>query len=214
LFKQENWNKFDMAQTKILIVEDEAVIAQHLEDILTENDYNVIGVAHNLKKAISLIEMKSPDFVCLDIMLSDGSSGIDVAKKIRTDYKIPFIYLTSYSDLDTVKAVIATNPGGYLVKPFKDADIIPAIELAIANFSEGQAGDFPTLEMINKQNDFQLSDREYSIVLGIKDGKRNTEIAADNFISENTVKTHISRIYAKLNVNSKMACINVLTNKD
>jgi len=201
-----------MAQTKVLIVEDEAVIAQHLEDILTENDYNVIGVAHNLKKAISMIEMKSPDFVCLDIMLSDGSSGIDVAKKIRAEYKIPFIYLTSYSDLETVKAVVATNPGGYLVKPFKDADIIPAIELAIANFSSGERSDFPSLEVINQQDEFQLSEREYSIVLGMKAGRKNSEIAKENFISENTVKTHISRIYSKLNVNSKIGCINVLIN--
>ena len=201
-----------MKSTKVLIVEDEAVIAQHLEDILSENGYTVIGVAHNLKKAISLIELKSPDFVCLDIMLSDGSSGIDVAKKIRTEYKIPFIYLTSYSDADTVKEVVATNPGGYLVKPFKDADIIPAIELAIANFAAGSESDFPSLEMINSKFDFQFSKREYSIVLGIKDGKKNSEIATDNFISENTVKTHISRIYAKLDVKSKVACLNAITN--
>ncbi len=199
-----------MKKTKVLIVEDEAVIAQHLEDILEENDYEVVGVAHNLKKAISLIEMKSPDFVCLDIMLSDGSSGIDVAKRIRTEYKVPFIYLTSYSDIETVKAVVATNPGGYLVKPFKDSDIIPAIELAIANFSPIAENDFPSLEMINSKSDFHLSEREFEIILGIKDGKKNAQIATDNFISENTVKTHISRIYAKVGVNSKMACINAI----
>jgi len=199
-----------MSKSKVLIVEDDAMIAEDLQDILVDAGYDVVGIAHNAKKAIDVLSVRAVDLVFLDVTLSDNSTGVDVANYINDHNKIPFIFLTSYSDADTVRNVVSTNPGGYLVKPFKEKDIVPAVVLAIVNGSPINKNTFPSIDKVNSKINIDLSEQEYNVLRLIWLGKKNNEIANELFLSINTIKTHIRRIYTKLNVNSRVAAVNVV----
>lgn len=195
---------------KVLIVEDDAMIAEDLQDILIDAGYDVVGIAHNAKKAQDILSIRNVDLAFLDVTLSGESTGVDVANFINEKYKIPFVFLTSHSDSITLKNVVDTNPGGYLVKPFKEKDIVPAAVVAMANYMKKSDDVFPSIDAVNIKLMVGLSDQEYKVLQMIWEGKKNIEIAAILFLSINTIKTHIRRIYSKLNVNSRVAAVNAV----
>ena len=112
---------------RILIVEDELLIAEQLEDILSVNDCSVVGIAQTLQKASNLL-LLNPDFVFLDIQLKNNENGIDFGN-ILNQHSIPFIYITANTEVETLKEAIKTNPVSYISKPFKNNDVIAALEL-------------------------------------------------------------------------------------
>jgi len=116
---------------RILIVEDELIIAEDIRTKLTGLGYNVTGIAMTADEAEQLLESARPDIVMLDILLKGERDGIDLARIIKDHYKIPFIFLTSYADRDTVERARSVLPDGYLLKPFTDKDLFTAIEVAI-----------------------------------------------------------------------------------
>ncbi len=117
---------------KLLIVEDEFVIAQDLKNIVTNLGYAVMGHAKTVADALKKIEKEKPDLVFLDIRLIGEETGIDLAKKIDEKYNIPYLYVTSYSDADTLEQMNTTNPLGYILKPFDERDIRVALEISFS----------------------------------------------------------------------------------
>jgi two-component system response regulator LytT len=114
----------------ILIIEDELLIAEMLKEMLLELEHRVVAVAKNYDSALELIENhKEINFAILDINLSETKTGIDIAKKINQEYKIPFVFLTSYSDKQTIKEAIAVKPESYLIKPFSKIDLYVTLEI-------------------------------------------------------------------------------------
>lgn len=93
--------------------------------------YEVTGRVGTGDAALNLIEENPPDLILIDIMLQGMMDGIELARQVKQKYQIPFIYLTAYSDTDTISRVIGTEPRGFLRKPFNDEDLKVAIELAI-----------------------------------------------------------------------------------
>lgn len=195
-----------MIGKNILIVEDDAIIAEDLKDILLSAGYVVTGVAANAKRAEELLSFRLPDLVLLDITLKQNSTGIEVARMINMKYQVPFIYITSYSDQQTMDEAIVTEPIGYIIKPFQSKDIIPTVRLALASNSN-QKNNIPSITSINNRLLKPLSPQEYSTLALICRGKTNPEIAEELHISVNTAKTHIKRIYVKLNVDSKLTAV-------
>jgi PAS domain S-box-containing protein len=120
-------------KTRILIVEDEYIIAGEIELSLQSMGYEACGVAHNAKEAIRQADLLQPDIVLIDINLNDTLSGTDVAKIITEKHNIPIIYLTAYGDPATLKAAISTKPYGYILKPYKDDDLKVTIETTMNN---------------------------------------------------------------------------------
>src|SRR5690606_16173282 len=112
---------------KVVIVEDELLIAEQLEDILTANDCSVIGIAQTLEKASNLLHL-TPDFVFLDIQLKNNENGIDFGNTLNQQ-GIPFIYITANTEVETLNEAVKTNPISYISKPFKSNDVIAALEL-------------------------------------------------------------------------------------
>jgi len=194
----------------ILIVEDNAIIAEDLADILEEAGYNILGIAETAERAIELIKFRMPDLVLLDITLKNDKTGVDVAKVINKDYDLPFIFITSYTDKQTLAAAITTKPQGYIVKPFESKDILPPVQLALATFKKSKEKGIPPIEAINLKLNQQITSQEYEVLKGIFQGQTNPEISAELFISINTVKTHIKRIYTKLEVDSKVKAVQAL----
>ena len=117
---------------KILIVEDEPLIADDIAFILEDESYTVVGKAIDTEEAITLIEQEKPDMILLDISLEgDDEDGIDLAHIINEKYQIPFVFITSHSDKLTINRVKKTNPCGFIVKPFKAPEIISTLSIAL-----------------------------------------------------------------------------------
>jgi PAS domain S-box-containing protein len=119
-----------MKKAKILIVEDEAIIARNLKYKLEEFGYIVSGIVDSGQKALNSIKKIKIDLVLMDIMIHGKINGIETAKKIRSDFDIPVIYLTAYTDSDTIKEAKITEPFAYLCKPIKSEDLYAALEIA------------------------------------------------------------------------------------
>ena len=130
-----------MNTQRILIVEDEFIIAQNLKQILVELGYAVSGHAFDAAEALEILQKGETDLALLDINLGAGMDGIALAAQIRLDFALPFIFLTSHSDKQTIERAKAVHPSGFLVKPFKRSEIFPAIEIALANVQQESARD-------------------------------------------------------------------------
>jgi DNA-binding LytR/AlgR family response regulator len=124
-----------MNNIRVLIVEDEFITMDMLRDNLEQSGYEVSGDAMRAEEAIAILERCDTDIAMLDINLKGEKDGIWVAEQIRKNYNIPFIFLTAYSDASTIQRAASTNPYGYLIKPFAQADIFAAIEVALKNYA-------------------------------------------------------------------------------
>lgn len=114
---------------KILIVEDEVLIAEDLSDLLRSFGINEIDMAHDKNLAIKKIEEFNPDLILLDVRMENELTGIQIAEVINDKYKIPFIFITAHSDVEMMKNILKTSPVGYITKPFKKADLFANIVL-------------------------------------------------------------------------------------
>ena len=117
--------------SRILIVEDEAIVAESLKDQLMNLGYQVCGTAANGEDAIRIMENSDPDLVMMDIMLEGSMDGVEVASRIREKSEIPVIFLTAYSDNETLQRAKITEPFGYLIKPYKERDLHTNIEVSL-----------------------------------------------------------------------------------
>jgi two-component system, LytTR family, response regulator LytT len=115
---------------KILIIEDELLIAEMLKETLLDLNYIVVAIARNFEAAIMELKNKTTiNFVFLDINLSEKKTGFDVAEKLNIEFNIPFIFLTSYSDTKTIQEAVIFKPAAYLIKPFTKSDLYVTLEL-------------------------------------------------------------------------------------
>jgi CheY-like chemotaxis protein len=117
--------------TKVMIVEDEAVVALHLRQELTRLGYFVAGVATAGEQALKMVEEVFPDVILMDIHIQGEMDGIETAKRIPRYLHIPVIYLTAYSEDSTLKRAGDTYPYGYLIKPFLDRELHASIKMAL-----------------------------------------------------------------------------------
>ncbi|WP_139855368.1 LytR/AlgR family response regulator transcription factor [Aequorivita sinensis] len=120
---------------KILIVEDEMVIAANISLQLTELGYEVTGILPRGEEALSQIRIDKPDIVLLDIRLKGELDGIQTAQEIQKYFRIPIIYLTANSDEAHFNRAKETHPYGFISKPFKKLDLQRAIELTVDRIS-------------------------------------------------------------------------------
>lgn len=118
-------------KTKVLIVEDESIVAKDIQNILLKNNFEVLGVANNAETALNYISQEVPDIILMDIMIKGNTNGIELSHKIKEEYDIPIIFLTAYSDMPTLEKAKVVEPYAYINKPFKNADILSAIEISL-----------------------------------------------------------------------------------
>ncbi len=138
-----------MRQYKILIVEDEILIADNIRRFLRREGHTVSGIAISYEEATALFVQEEPDIVLLDIRLSGAKSGIDVAHFIQQQKEPkPFIFLTSQMDRKNIELAKATYPSGYLSKPIHKKNLYAAIEIAIYNHKEIQHDETDRISLI------------------------------------------------------------------
>jgi diguanylate cyclase len=120
-----------MSNKKILIVEDESIIAEDIADSLKALGYRVTAIVFSGEEAIQSVVEVRPDLVLMDVNLQGEIDGITAAEEIRTRFQIPVVYLTAYADENTLRRVNATKPFGYIVKPFEEKNLHTTIQLAL-----------------------------------------------------------------------------------
>jgi signal transduction histidine kinase len=120
--------------TKILIVEDEPIIALDIKQRLTLMGYEVMAIADSSKTALKAVDRFPIDLVLMDIRLRGNISGIEVAHQIWSASNIPVIFVTAHADQVTLSQAKASQPFGYIVKPFENEDLVTAIETALSRY--------------------------------------------------------------------------------
>jgi len=200
----------------ILLVEDEPFIALDICDFLEDVGYTVQDVCYDAASAEHSLEKRKPDLCILDINLGKGADGISLAQIINSKWKIPFIFVTSYTDDATLERAKKTMPYGYISKPIQFDSLKSTVEIALHNFTNRNEPKTFTSENINKALVDELTPREFELLKDIYEGKTNKQLASLHFISISTVKTHVHRIYAKLDCPTRSELIakvrKILTN--
>ena len=164
-----------MNKTKILIVEDEFIVALELKTELEKLNCHVIDMVHTQKDVLNAISKSTPDIIMMDIKLGKNENGIDIVKEIQKKQNIPILYLTAFSDDDTMNRAFSTNPIGYIIKPFKIQELRTNIQLAMYKLSQSEISpinkDYVPLgeEFYFDMKNRQLYYRENFIKLGKKE---------------------------------------------
>lgn len=189
-------------QTRIQIVEDEAITAEDLKEALEKMGYLVNEVAAHVAAAVELYRNHGADLFIVDITLRGDKTGLDLGRMIRDDFKKPFIFLTSHTDKQTMEKARDCSPGSYLVKPYRKEELMMAIELALQNYSIEKTGE-------KEQAAYLLNDSIF-----IKDGHSFIKIKEPEILFfksdgvyievHTTGKTHLTRdsfrnVLSKLN---------------
>ena len=120
-----------MSKIKILVVEDESIVAMDIKHRAEGLGYEVTDVTPSGEEALKLVRENPPDLILMDIVLKGKIDGIEAAQRIHDDFDIPVLYLTAYSDEETLKRAKITEPFGYIIKPFEDRELHSSVEIAI-----------------------------------------------------------------------------------
>lgn len=150
---------------KILIIEDEALIAENLRFSLEDLGYEVIDTCYTYSQAMQALLVPGTDLVMLDINLgnNESESGLDIAEFIRQKLNIAFIFLTAYNDVATIRVATAFQPSGYLIKPVNNATLFAAVQVSIERFNNKNVAQ-PIIEGVEKPDYFFVK-------LGVKNRK-------------------------------------------
>lgn len=123
-----------VAKKKVLVVEDEAIVAMHLSELLESKGYDVVGVAANAKSTLEKYVANLPDVILMDITIKGKKDGVELAEIILAEKRAPIVFLTAHADDETLRRVQAVSPYGFILKPFKDAELCTALDIAIRRF--------------------------------------------------------------------------------
>jgi len=182
----------------ILIVEDEPVVANDVKLVLEKNGFDVVGIAKDFQNAIEIFNKSKIDLVLCDINLGSDKSGIMLAKELRNIKKeIPIVYVSAYSDEQTINDAFSSQPYSFITKPFTENQLIVTVKRLFANKRSDLLDD--TKRPPTK--------RELEIIQCIAEGLTSHAIAIKLNISFETVQTHRKNILHKYKVNSSAGLI-------
>jgi DNA-binding response OmpR family regulator len=211
-----------MSKAKVLIVEDEAIVALDMKKTLEEFDFDVTDIASSSKSVLNSINSQRPDIILMDINLKGEQDGIQIIEQMQYKDNIPVIYLTSYSDENTIARAINTNPVTYLLKPFKDEDLKSNILLGLyksrceekfmindnlLNLGNNYYYDYENSKLFLKNEPVKLSKKE-SLLLKLLIESRGETIKFEELenkiwpninVSDSTLRTLIYRLRMRLN---------------
>ncbi|MGN6419259.1 MAG: LytTR family transcriptional regulator DNA-binding domain-containing protein [Pseudobacter sp.] len=146
---------------KVMIVEDEAIVAMDLAAGLEKDGYEVVGIADNAAAAISLFAENEVDIVLMDVHIIGPKDGIDTALELQKQRAVPLIYLTAFTDTKTIERAKRTLPAAFLAKPYSITNVRIAIELAISNFAVAtQQSTGKVIPIENNKPATELSEKE------------------------------------------------------
>jgi DNA-binding NarL/FixJ family response regulator len=196
---------------RLVIADDHPIVRAGLRALFSlEPDFEVVAEAGAPDEAVELAESHNPDVVLMDLQFGshEASTGADATRRIRALDAAPYVLvLTNYdSDADILSAVEA-GASGYLLKDAPPHELIAAVRAA----SAGESALAPVIasRLLNRMRapQISLSSREIQVLELVAAGRSNTEVAAELFVSETTVKSHLAHIFSKLDVSSRTAAV-------
>lgn len=196
---------------RLVIADDHPIVRAGLRALFSlEPDFEVVAEAGAPDEAVELAESHNPDVVLMDLQFGshEASTGADATRRIRALDAAPYVLvLTNYdSDADILSAVEA-GASGYLLKDAPPHELIAAVRAA----SAGESALAPVIasRLLNRMRapQISLSSREIQVLDLVAAGRSNTEVAAELFVSETTVKSHLAHIFSKLDVSSRTAAV-------
>lgn len=198
----------------ILIVDDHAILRDGLKNILSfEEDIKVIGEATSGEEALKLADKLSPDVIIMDINLP-GMNGVETTALIKTENPdARILVLTMYTHDEYLLSALKAGADGYLLKDAPSEYVVDAIKAVYRG--ESMITPSMTKKLVNihlqqtqvKKDESNLTDREQEVLIGLVEGLSNKEIAEKLFISDKTVKIHVSKIFKKLEVKSRSQAV-------
>jgi len=195
---------------KILVIEDELIIANDIRFILEDAGYEVEKIIKSGDDALSHLSFHNPDLVLCDINIKGSIDGIEVAVAIQKKKKVPFVFLTSLSDKPTLERAKHALPYGYIVKPFEDRGIVSAIEMALFKFEQEIKSLQVTKATLDQLAVDDLTTREFEIIEAMIKGKSYDEITTVLDISQNTLKYHTKNIFVKFDASNRASLMQML----
>ena len=210
-----------MDKTKILVVEDETIVALDIKNALKKLDFEVTATVTNHDDALKSVKENQPDIIMMDINLQGSKDGIETAQDIQKIKNIPIIYLTAFSDDETISRAIETNPLGYLIKPFKREELKSTIHLGLYKINHSNQitleknskslgfdyyFDMDNNALYFKSKPIRLSGNEKRLLKILIEAKGSfvpfdeleIRIWPDNPVSDSTLRTLIYRLRTKL----------------
>jgi len=205
---------------KVMIVDDHDVVRMGLRVLLDDSEYEVIHEASGVTQAIRLVRQRPPDIVLLDVRLADGS-GIEACRLIKQEFpEVRVLMLTSYEDEQAVIEAIEAGATGYLLKQISRE----GLREAVAKVLRGEAFLDPALALNvlsrvrqlshNLLQEELLTKREKEVLLKVAEGNSNRRIAQELYLSEHTVRNHVSSLLQKLNFTSRVQLANYVHEKN
>ncbi|MFN2284237.1 MAG: response regulator [Anaerolineae bacterium] len=197
---------------RVIICDDQAIVRDGLELLLNlERDIEVVGLAQDGAEAVELVAQHQPDLILMDLKMP-GMNGIEATRQIRTHYpEVKVLVLTTYDDDEWVFDAIRAGAAGYLLKDTPRAEVIKAVRGTVAgqSFVDPQVTG-KLLQQVASQQEHpathitdKLTEREEDVLRLLAKGLTNADIAARLYLSEGTVRNHISAILAKLGVSDR-----------
>ncbi|NIP29762.1 MAG: response regulator, partial [Candidatus Dadabacteria bacterium] len=217
-----------MQKTKVLVVEDESIVAKNIQTRLKQLGYVVPVTVSSGEEALEKIESVKPNIVLMDVVLDGQMDGIQTAEIIYNKYKTPVVYLTAYADDETLERAKRSTPFGYIVKPFEVKELKSVIEIALSSYnthselketSERLKNSFNTLEtcmlIIDPKGKITFSNSQSELALGLDretlhgmDFDKLIKLPEDNALEDIYVKNnHIHTELAAINKPNLPICI-------
>lgn len=193
-----------MNNTRVLIVEDEVLIAEYILDLLNDESFQAVKMAHTKEEAIQLMDNFDPNVILMDINLNGINSGIELAKQKNQNAAV--IFLTGQYDYELMSKALATSPESYLTKPIKQNDLFAAIQLAVLKSELKTIKIRDGVNTVNVKLEailFVKSDGNYIDII-TKNKKYSIRMSLDTFLNEaknsNFVRVHRSFVINKTKV--------------
>lgn len=181
---------------RVLYVEDEPLLAQTACAALNRAGFTTLPPVHHSAEAVDAVVRGQPDVILLDIKLDREGDGIDLAARLRSVHPVPIVFVSGYSDRETVARALGQSPSGFVVKPFHPEQLVTAVHMALARGADGiDTSKLPGVEL--------LTPREREILEALLTGRRISGIAEAADVSVHTVRNQVKSIMTKLGVHSQ-----------
>ena len=198
----------DAHSIKVLIIDDHQVVREGLHGAFQRANYKVVGEAASKEEGFAQIAHKVPDVIVVDLNLP-GGSGLEIVTWARSISKTIGIVVLTMSDDDAhLLASLQAGASAYVLKTAPLADVVSAVAHAFAN-PMSFSGQGISAALIRKKIGVALTSREMQVLKALPSGRISSRIAQDLFITEATVKTHLSSIYRKLGVENRTQAVSV-----
>ena len=196
---------------RLIVVDDHPVVRAGIRALFEgEDGVEIVAEASTPDEALLLVRQQDPDIVLMDLQFGAGESGVDATRRIRALEAPPYVLvLTNYDTDGDILGAVEAGASGYLLKDAPPHELIAAVRAA----ASGESALAPVIasRLLSRMRapEISLSRREIEVLTLVADGHPNADIGALLFISETTIKSHMVRIFSKLDVSSRTAAVSV-----